>query len=113
MASLPAALTISRRTSNEPLGAFVTFVPRLDVAPLWRRRQFQVCPTWLESISPSTSMRPSSGLALSFQSVLPLHDPWRITSSSLAEAVEAEAAIPRVSVVVAAMSAARRVNFMR
>src|SRR5919106_847472 len=43
-------------------------------------------PTTFWSTSNSTSMRPSSGLSLSFQSLLPLHGPSRITSRSPADA---------------------------
>ncbi|MEJ7706514.1 MAG: hypothetical protein WKF82_04035 [Nocardioidaceae bacterium] len=55
----------------------------------------------LLSTSPSTSMRPSSGLALSFQSDESEHPPRWITSSSLASAgVAVETAKPRARVAV-------------
>ena len=46
-------------------------------APLSLSFQDQFCPTLLLSISASTSIRPSSALALIFQSVLALHGPLR------------------------------------
>ncbi len=78
---MPAWLPTSRRTSNEPLGAFVVRVPLAAVEPSWTSRQRQVWPTWLLSTSPSTSSRPSSGPTLTFQSVAPEQEPRRTTSS--------------------------------
>src|SRR5919201_3261779 len=48
-------------------------------------------PTTFWSTSNSTSMPPSSGLSLSFQSLLPLHEPSRITSRSPADATAGKA----------------------
>ncbi len=84
--SAPDRSTRTRRTSKEPLRPPVTALPRALELPLCTIRQRQVWPERLLSISPSTSMRPSSGLAFSFQSVPPLQPPSRMTSSSLAEA---------------------------
>ena len=81
--SVPAAFTTTRRTSNDPDGPLVSLVPRAETLPLCRIFQRQFCPLTLLSTSPSTSMRPFSGLALSFQSERPEQLPSRMTSSSL------------------------------
>ena len=65
--SVPARLASTRRTSKEPLGATVLRWPCATIGPLCRIDQYHFWPLRLLSTSPSTSMRPSSGLALTFQ----------------------------------------------
>src|SRR6185503_18489296 len=85
--SFPARLAIRRCTWNEPLGPVVRFVPLADVLPLCLSFQCQTWPDLLLSISPSTSIRPLSGFALSFQCALPEQPPLVRTSLPPCEAV--------------------------
>ena len=64
IASAPAALATNRRASNEPLGALVVDTPRATRWPSSSIFQLQVCPLTFVSTSASTSIRPSSALAL-------------------------------------------------
>ena len=83
--SVPAWLGTWRSTENEPLGACVVDVPLATTVPLSVIFQFQTWPTWLVSISASTSIRPSSVLALSFQ--LEPCEHWPLVLDAVAAAV--------------------------
>src|SRR4051795_6031207 len=76
----PAVLLASVRTVNEPLAPCVVFVPRKIRLPFSKSLTRQCWPTLFESTSYSTSILPSSGESLSFQSLEPLHEPRRMTS---------------------------------
>ena len=106
MVSAPARLAMRRSTSNEPLGGWVVRLPANTCTPLSVIRTDQVWPLRFESTSNSTSRRPSSGLALSFQSEAPVQEPRRMTSPSLAEA--GPAAMPPTSMAAAAPAMPRR-----
>ena len=91
--SVPDRLVSRRSTSKDPLGPRVVDVPLAETVPLCLIFHDQVCPLRLLSISPSNSRRPSSVLALTFQSVLPEQEPSRITSSSSCPPANAGAAV--------------------
>src|SRR6478609_2545920 len=82
MWSVPARFAIFRSTSNEPLGACVVREPVKARLPLSAIATDQCWPLRFESISTSTSTRPSSCLALSFQTVAEEQWPALRTSRS-------------------------------
>src|SRR4051812_36866320 len=81
-----------RWTENEPLAPLVVDEPLATTLPLSLSFQPHVCPDLLLSISASTSIRPSSPFALSFQCVDPLHAPLLRTSPPPPDATAGEAA---------------------
>ena len=81
---LLAPFDVVLRTLNEPLGALVTLWPLQKTVPSFFSDTSQVCPLRFWSTSNSTSMRPSSGLSLSFQSDVAVQEPALTTSPDLA-----------------------------
>jgi hypothetical protein len=84
--SVPARLAMTRLIENDPLGARVIPVALATATPLSRMTTDQAWPTTLLSTSASTSTRPFSGDALSFQVAERLQVPERRTSPVLADA---------------------------
>ena len=91
--SVPAALLVRLWTLNEPLGATVVRWPLKNALPLCFSVTFQTWPLRFESTSNSTSSRPLSGLALSFQSLLAEQLPLFVTAVPLAATAGAPAII--------------------
>lgn len=103
--SVPDMFGSSRRTSNEPLGATVVACVETRCTPFCDSVTRHVTPLRFWSTSNSVSMRPSSGLSLSFDVAEPVQDPETRTSLSFASAPGAPAAASRD---VAASAVARR-----
>jgi hypothetical protein len=97
MRSDPAGLRIRRLISEEPLGGPVIRAPRNTTTPLRVSTTFHRRPEMFWSTSNSTSIRPSSCLAFSFQLAPLEHLPVLITPGSSWRAQPREAP-PRLRV---------------
>lgn len=109
--SLPGPFARRRRTVNDPLGGFVVAAVETTLEPLRVSVTVHRTPLRFWSTSNSTSMRPFSGLSVSFEVEPPVQRPWARTVLSPPRLARA-AAGARATDAAAMPSAARRRTFI-